>query len=45
MGIQVEGHKDLVRDEGSNAIINKNKSAYLIAKKRADEAQPIVTGN
>ena len=39
MKIQVEGHKDLVRDEGSNAIINTNKSAYLIAKKRADEAQ------
>tara|TARA_R100000008_G_scaffold68027_1_gene45180 strand:- start:205 stop:426 length:222 start_codon:yes stop_codon:yes gene_type:complete len=39
MGIQVEGHKDLVRDEGSNAIVNTNKSAYLIAKKRADEAQ------
>lgn len=39
MGIQVEGHKDLVRDERSNAIINKNKSAYLMAKKRAEEAQ------
>ena len=39
MGIQVEGHKDLARDEGSNAIVNTNKSAYLIAKKRADEAQ------
>lgn len=39
MKIQVEGHKDLVRDERSNAIINTNKSAYLIAKKRAEEAQ------
>ena len=39
MGIQVEGHKDLVRDERSNAIVNTNKSAYLIAKKRAEEAQ------
>ena len=39
MGIQVEGHKDLVRDERSNAIINTNKSAYLMAKKRAEEAQ------
>ncbi len=39
MKIQVEGHKDLVRDEKSNAIINTNKSAYLIAKKRAEEAQ------
>lgn len=39
MKIQVEGHKDLVRDERSNAIVNTNKSAYLIAKKRAEEAQ------
>ena len=39
MKIKVEGHKDLVRDERSNAIVNTNKSAYLIAKKRAEEAQ------
>ena len=39
MKIQVEGHADLVRDEDSKAIINTNKSAYQIAKKRADEAQ------
>lgn len=39
MRIQVEGHNDLVRDERSNAIVNTNKSAYLIAKKRAEEAQ------
>lgn len=39
MKIQVEGHNDLVRDEKSNAIVNTNKSAYLIAKKRAEEAQ------
>jgi len=39
MKIQVEGHSDLVRDEKSNAIVNTNKSAYLIAKKRAEEAQ------
>jgi len=39
MRIQVEGHNDLVRDEKSNAIVNTNKSAYLIAKKRAEEAQ------
>jgi|TARA_A100001037_G_scaffold89901_1_gene81463 hypothetical protein len=39
MGIKVEGHSDLVRDESSNAIVNTNKSAYLMAKKRADEAQ------
>ena len=39
MKIQVEGHADLARDESSNAIVNTNKSAYLMAKKRADEAQ------
>ena len=39
MKIQVEGHSDLVRDEKSSAIVNTNKSAYLIAKKRAEEAQ------
>ena len=39
MKIQVEGHADLARDESSNANVNTNKSAYLMAKKRADEAQ------
>ena len=39
MGIKVEGHSDLVRDESANEIVNTNKSAYLMAKKRADEAQ------
>jgi len=37
--LQVEGHADLVRDTESNAIINKNKSAYMLAKKRAESAQ------
>ena len=37
--LQVEGHTDLVRDTESNAIINKNKGAYLIAKQRAESAQ------
>tara|TARA_R100001015_G_C4519345_1_gene88778 strand:- start:26 stop:256 length:231 start_codon:yes stop_codon:yes gene_type:complete len=37
--LQVEGHDDLVRDTKSNAIINKNRSAYLIAKQRAEAAQ------
>ena len=37
--LQVEGHKDLVRDTQSTAIINKNKGAYLIAKQRAESAQ------
>jgi hypothetical protein len=36
---QVEGHKDLVRDLGSNAIINRNKNAYEIAKSRAADAR------
>jgi len=37
--LQVEGHADLVRDTESTAIINKNKSAYMLAKKRAESAQ------
>ena len=37
--LQVEGHENLVRDTQSNAIINKNKSAYLLAKQRAESAQ------
>ena len=37
--LQVEGHNDLVRDTESTAIINKNKSAYLLAKQRAEAAQ------
>ena len=36
---QVEGHKDLVRDTNSGAIINRNRSAYEMAKKRAADAQ------
>ena len=36
---RVEGHKDLVRDNSSGAIINRNRSAYEIAKKRAADAQ------
>ena len=37
--LQVEGHADLVRDTESTAIINKNKGAYMLAKKRAESAQ------
>ena len=37
--LQVEGHDDLVRDTESNAIVNKNKSAYLLAKQRAEASQ------
>ena len=36
---KVEGHQDLVRDNKSGAIINRNRSAYEIAKRRAAEAQ------
>ncbi len=37
--IQVEGHDNLVRDKHSSAIINRNRSAYELAKRRAAEAQ------
>ena len=37
--VQVENHPDLVRDKHSHAIINKNRSAYEQAKRRATEAQ------
>ena len=37
--LKVEGHKDLARDLNSGAIINRNRSAYEMAKKRAAEAQ------
>ena len=37
--IQVDGHKDLVRDNRSSAIINRNRNAYEIAKRRAADAQ------
>jgi hypothetical protein len=37
--IQVEGHSDLSRDINSGAIINRNRSAYDRARKRAAEAQ------
>ena len=36
---RVEGHQDLIRDNNSGAIINRNRSAYEIAKKRAADAQ------
>ena len=38
--LKVEGHENLVRDTNSGgAIINTNKNAYEIAKRRAAEAQ------
>ena len=37
--IKVQGHSNLVRDVNSHAIINKDKNAYNLAKRRAEEAQ------
>ncbi len=37
--LQVEDNKELVRDTNSNAIINRNKTAYETAVKRAKDAQ------
>ena len=37
--LKVEGHQDLARDTNSGAIINRNRTAYQMAKKRAAEAQ------
>ena len=37
--IQVQDNKDLERDLKSNAIVNTNKSAYEMARKRARDAQ------
>ena len=36
---QVEGHPDLVRENASHAIINRNVGAYEQARKRAAAAQ------
>ena len=37
--IKVQGYNNLVRDTRSNAIVNKDKNAYNIPKRRAEEAQ------
>ena len=37
--IKVQGYSNLVRDTKTNAVINKDKNAYSIAKRRAEEAQ------
>ena len=37
--IEVEGNKNLVREVSSNAIINRNRGAYELAKKRSVDAQ------
>ena len=36
---KVEGEKDLVRDVNSTAIINRNRTAYDMAKKRSEQAK------
>ena len=37
--LKVEGHNDLVRDTKTNGIINTDRTAYQMAKKRAADAQ------
>ena len=37
--IKVQGYNSLVRDVNTSAIINKDKNAYNLAKRRAEEAQ------
>ena len=37
--VKVEGDQDLVKDTETHAVINTNRSAYLMAKRRAQEAQ------
>ena len=37
--VPVEGHSDLERDTNSHPIVNRNRSAYELAKKRAADAQ------
>ena len=37
--LRVEGHQHLVRDTRTNAIVNKNKNAYISYRKTAEAAQ------
>ena len=37
--MKVQGHGNLVRDVNTHAIINKDKNAFHLAKRRAEEAQ------
>ena len=37
--VKVQGYSSLVRDTRTHAIVNKDKNAYGIAKRRAEEAQ------
>ena len=36
---KVEGETDLLRDVNSTAIINRNRTAYDMAKKRSEQAK------
>ena len=36
MGIKVEGHTNLIRDEESHAIVNTDTQAYHLVKKRRE---------
>ena len=37
--VEVEGNKNLARETSSHAIINRNRGAYDLAKKRAVDVQ------
>ena len=37
--LKVEGHRTLVRETGSNAIVNTDRNAYTIYMKRIKEAR------
>ena len=37
--MKVQGYNNLVRYTNTHAIINKDKNAYILAKRRAEEAQ------
>ena len=37
--IKVEGHRTLVRETGSNAIVNTDRSAYQVYMQRVKEAK------
>ena len=37
--LKVEGHKDLIKDTKTHAVINTNRNAYLNYKNRVKEAQ------
>jgi len=37
--LKVEGYSNLVRDTKTNAIVNTDKTAYQMAKRRAADAQ------